>query len=148
MGSNGDFIPDRGTLFLGLANVSFPAGTGGGCYTKGPFNSNEYNATMGPINAINRPNVSLRDYNPHCLQRDLNPYNAQRWTSYKAVTECILKYDSIDWFQGVMQADPRYKPITASSLGLHGGGHLVVGGEMGDFYSTVRMPIACMSAAN
>ncbi|PYI07973.1 Di-copper centre-containing protein [Aspergillus sclerotiicarbonarius CBS 121057] len=131
MGANGKDL-NQTSLYWASRNLSIPAGTGGGCVYAGPFSN--YTVDMGPIDAPGQQPVQYDlEYNPRCLSRDVNPTVSKESVAFRNTTKLILSYDTIDWFQGVMQADQRFKDPTApQSFGVHGGGHLTVGGVLAD----------------
>ncbi len=67
-------------------------------------------------------------YNPRCLKRDLVGYSAARFASFRNTTTAILTNSDIEHFQAFVQGDPRYY---SGELGIHGGGHYVIGGDPG-----------------
>lgn len=139
MGSNGQYIPDRTPVYLGLQQVTLPLGTGGGCVTGGPFAN--YTVNMGPVAA---PNLTALDYqfgyNPRCLSRDLSPGLTQQYLTWTNVTTLILENTLVEEFQGVMQADSTYSAAD-NKFGVHGCGHYAVGSIMADFYASPADPI-------
>ncbi|CAM1501037.1 Fc.00g101990.m01.CDS01 [Cosmosporella sp. VM-42] len=133
-GRNGAYIDTSS-----WANVSLhiPGKTGGGCVTGGPFVKNKWSVNMGP-----GPSTA---YNPHCLRRDLAP-------SF-AITK--LNQGVADWTLAApnfYEFDIRVEGgITVPELHYHGGGHLGVGGdigEVGNVYSSPGDPIFFMHHAN
>ncbi|PWY86789.1 tyrosinase [Aspergillus heteromorphus CBS 117.55] len=140
MGSNGEAW-NRTTIFWASQNMTIPAGTGGGCVSAGPFANLTVN--MGPINAPGEQPVDYKlEYNPRCLQRDVNPTVSGTSVAFRNSTELILSYETIDWFQGVMQADKRFTdPDAPRSFGVHGGGHLTVGGVLADIDTSPAEPM-------
>lgn len=138
MGSNGVYIPDRSPVYLSNQNTTAPPGTGGGCVYSGPFTN--YTVDMGPIDTANETEVaSAFEYNPHCLQRDLNGFFSSQFNTWQNVTDLILQSKDIGTFQGVMQADPSYAPV--GQFGVHGGGHFTPGPVMSDFYASPGDPL-------
>ncbi|KAE8374837.1 hypothetical protein BDV26DRAFT_295598 [Aspergillus bertholletiae] len=130
MGSNGRLIPNRGPAYWPAIHEYFPEGTGGGCVYEGPFSNHTVN--MGPVDGAGQIPVSYPfEYHPHCLQRDINPAVTRSAVTFRHITELILSYDTIDWFQGVMQRDPRFS-VPSVPYGVHRGGHVGVGMVMGD----------------
>lgn len=138
MGSNGAYIANRSDTFLGLQNVNFPPGTGGGCVTKGPFSN--YTVHLGPLDSPYNDNVkSSFDYNPRCLVRDLNPWFSSRYNTYGNVTDLLLNYNTI----GTFQAETQGYNDDMNRFGVHGGGHWLGGGPsaLEDFHSSPSDPI-------
>jgi tyrosinase len=130
MGTNGIFIPNRDPLYWPAIKQYIPVGSGGGCMPNGPFSN--YTVDMGPIDSAGQKPVNYRfEYNPHCLARDLKSVVTQVSITFRNSTELILSYDTIDWFQGIMQKDPRF-PAPDVPYGVHRGGHIGVGPVMGD----------------
>ncbi|BCS11166.1 tyrosinase [Aspergillus luchuensis] len=140
MGTNGVDM-NRTSIYWESQNMSIPAGTGGGCVYGGPFSN--YTVHMGPIDAPGEQPVQYNlEYNPRCLSRDVNPTISQMSVSFRNTTKLILSYDTIDWFQGVMQADQRFTDPTAPfSYGVHGGGHLTVGSVLADIDTSPAEPM-------
>jgi tyrosinase len=68
------------------------------------------------------------DDHSRCLKRDLNAGVASRFTTFRNTTTLILQNQNVEWFQAIMQADPRY---VHGELGVHGGGHFTIGGDPG-----------------
>ncbi|PLB48499.1 tyrosinase [Aspergillus steynii IBT 23096] len=139
MGSNGEWIPNRGSQYWVSNHVDIPTGTGGGCVFAGPFVN--YTVKMGPIDAPGvEPVADKFAYNPRCLSRDLNPTVMSTSVTFRNTTEHILEYDDVAWFQGVMQHDPRY-PAEGLTYSLHGGGHIGVGLILGDVEASPSDPM-------
>jgi len=114
------------------ALIPLPPGTGGGCVRTGPFANWTVNvgavavAQYGTSASYSSPNP-LGD-NARCLKRDLNAGVASRFTTFRNTTSLILQNKNVEWFQAIMQADPRY---VHGELGVHGGGHFTIGGDPG-----------------
>ncbi len=103
------------------APVVLAKGTGGGCVTTGPFANMVTH--LGPIT---QPDPTAD--NARCLKRDLNADSGKRFASFRNTTELILGSPNIEIFRTTMEADPSYKP---GELGVHGGGHFIIGGDPG-----------------
>jgi len=136
LGGDGEAITHQGLILTEPGDPSallpLPPGTGGGCVKTGPFKNMTVN--VGPIalsqygstNYTSSPDP-LGD-NARCLKRDLNPGVAKRYTTFGNTTRLILQNQNVELFQAIMQADPRY---VHGELGVHGGGHFVIGGDPG-----------------
>lgn len=120
MGSDGIAVPHEGMqlTFPGVETpTAFPPGTGGGCIQKGPFKG--LNISLGPVNlpvygspttiSVPDPNAD----NPRCVKRDLNPYIAKGWTTFRNTTELLLYKNNIKDFQGEF-VRPRRSPCTCT----------------------------------
>ncbi|KAF2192260.1 Di-copper centre-containing protein [Zopfia rhizophila CBS 207.26] len=131
MSGNGEFIPGQGNIILGgngLPEIPIPAGTGGGCVTRGPFK--DMNVNLGPV-ALGVPGgdtISNGDglgYNPRCLKRDLTDWVNRRFANATSVVNTILKPKDIYDFQMTLQGYPG-----SGDIGVHGG-HYTMGGDPG-----------------
>lgn len=65
-------------------------------------------------------------YNPRCLRRDITSYTSEKWTSVNDVVGLIKNYTDVGHFQRAMEGIP-----LTDYLGVHGGGHAVLGGDPG-----------------
>ncbi|KAK3670366.1 hypothetical protein LTR78_009719 [Recurvomyces mirabilis] len=138
LGSNGAYIANRGDTWLAEQDVTYPPGTGGGCVTSGPFT--DYTVNLGPLDLPNSNNVnSSFQYNPHCLERDFNPWFTQNYNTYTNVTKTILDNILIEDFQANFQGAGGSDPN--NRFGCHGGGHWSTGGSMSDFHSSPADPL-------
>lgn len=82
LGSDGVYVPDREDTYLGLMDVTFPPGTGGGCVHSGPFSGGDF-SNLGPLDSPYNDNVENDyDFNPRCLVRDLNVFFSSRYNTY------------------------------------------------------------------
>ncbi|PNP78497.1 hypothetical protein FNYG_08127 [Fusarium nygamai] len=111
--------------------------TGGGCVTDGPFAKGEFEVHAGPDNST--------AYKPRCLARDI----AAEYGISK------LNQTVVDWTleaKNFFEFDQRVQGgVSAESQGYHGGGHLAIGGslgEMGDMYSSPGDPIFWLHHTN
>lgn len=124
LGGDGDFIPGPGPVLNIPGNadpIILAKGTGGGCVTTGPFAN--MTVHLGPIT---QPDPTAD--NPRCLKRDLNADAGKRFSSFRNTTDLILGSSTIEFFRTTMEGDPNYVP---NSLGVHGGGHFMIGGDPG-----------------
>jgi tyrosinase len=139
MGSNGEYVANRSAIFFPPANITIPPGTGGGCVFSGPFSN--FSVDLGPLLTPGLEPVSPKGaYNPRCLSRDLNPWITRQWMTFQNYTNLITQWSTIEFFQGVMQADPRLGPLTTKQLGVHGGGHFAVGATLTDLFTSPEDP--------
>lgn len=138
----GPTLPDRSptswvevsSLFAGVPNL-LTLYTG--CVVDGPFVEKNWKCNMGP-----EKNTA---YNPRCMRRDIAP-------SF-AISK--LNQSRVDW---TLEADSYYEfdirvegGITVPTHGYHGGGHLGIGGdlgEVGDVYTSPGDPLFYMHHAN
>ncbi|KAF4950550.1 hypothetical protein FGADI_8109 [Fusarium gaditjirri] len=133
-GGNGLFID-----ISNWTNVTRQASgrTGGGCVTDGPFAKGEFYVHAGPDNST--------AYNPRCLIRDIAPaYGISKLN--QAIVDWTLEAKDFYEFDIRVQGG-----ISADSQGYHGGGHLAIGGslgEMGDKYSSPGDPILWLHHTN
>ncbi|EME47601.1 hypothetical protein DOTSEDRAFT_166790 [Dothistroma septosporum NZE10] len=136
MGSNGEYVSGRTDTWLAQQDVTFPPGTGGGCLKSGPFSKMVVN--LGPLDLPNADNVaSSFQYNPRCLQRDINPWFSKNYNTWTNLTEVVLKNANVEDFQWRLQG---YNSDT-DKFGVHGGGHYSIGGSMMDFHSSPAEPL-------
>ena len=139
MGSNGEYIAGRSDTYLGLQDLNFPPGTGGGCVYSGPFSNTTYITNLGPIDSPYNNNVEGEfDFNPRCLVRDLNSWFSSRYNTYEQVSDLVIGEDSVQYFQALMQGY-----LGDNKLGVHGGGHWLGGGpsQLEDFHSSPNDPV-------
>ncbi|KAK1654126.1 hypothetical protein BDP81DRAFT_457126 [Colletotrichum phormii] len=135
LGSDGEFIPHDGLqLRQPFSNntIKLKPGSGGGCIKSGPFQNMTVHigpASLAQYGTTKPFNVTdpLQDL-PRCLKRDLNKDIAQRFNSFRNTTTLILEQTSIKNFSSLLQGDDRFFPNT---LGIHGGGHFIIGGDPG-----------------
>ncbi|KAM5352194.1 hypothetical protein ACJ41O_004917 [Fusarium nematophilum] len=121
-----------------LNSPVFDRATGfGGCIVDGPFMKGKFAVNMGP--------GLTTAYNPRCLTRDIAPEFAISKLS-QAVVDWTLK--AKDFYEFDIRVEGG---ITVPEHRYHGGGHLGVGGdigEVGDVYSSPGDPLFFMHHAN
>ncbi len=135
LGSDGAAVPHQGiqvVMPFTTLPIPFQPGTGGGCVFKGPFS--DLTVHLGPValplyGSANTTGVADPTLdNPRCLTRDMNSDVAKRFNTFRNTTELILQTNTIEMFQALMSGDPRY---ILGSVGIHGGGHFIMGGNPG-----------------
>lgn len=135
LGGDGEAIPHQGLIMqlpTAPGPVQFAPGTGGGCVKTGPFSN--LTLHLGPVvlPQYGSTNITFNTQpeldNPRCLKRDLNPWVAKQWTTFRNTTELILGSANIYEFSTEMNGDPRG---STNLLGVHGGGHFTIGGDPG-----------------
>ncbi|KAL2801047.1 tyrosinase central domain protein [Aspergillus keveii] len=117
--------------------LGFPEGRGGGCVTDGPFV--DFPVHMGPFNFQQAyPYAPLPwnayDYNPRCLQRNLQPAVLAAYNNATTVDQ-LLNAPDINGFLAVLD------PSTSGVMGAHGGGHDTVGPTMADVFASPQDPV-------
>ncbi|RPB07750.1 Di-copper centre-containing protein [Morchella conica CCBAS932] len=127
-GGNGPYVPCSEQPYESPCVMN---GTGGGCITNGPFAN--LTLHMGPGGRVER--------NDHCITRDFHPY-VQDWFSEQEVNSTLNEkgFESL-WrrIEGIFEV---------RQLGLHGAGHLGVGGTLADVYSSPGDPLFYLHHAN
>lgn len=75
--------------------------------------------------------------NPRCISRDLNAYALQRWMTYENLLNITVgaASRSVGAFQDELQGR-----FGDGFLGMHTAGHVGVGGEASDFFSSINDP--------
>ncbi|KAH0427228.1 hypothetical protein CcaCcLH18_09785 [Colletotrichum camelliae] len=135
LGSDGAFIPHDGLrLRQPFSNnlIVLEPGSGGGCVKSGPFSKMVVHigpAALAQYGTDKPFNVTdpLEDL-PRCLKRDLNKHVAAKYCSFRNTTNLITQQKTIETFAPLLQGDDRFFPNT---LGVHGGGHFIIGGDPG-----------------
>lgn len=129
---NGPYINSTNDTSVKL---HIPGKTGGGCVLNGPFVNQTVNMGPGFTTA----------YQPHCLTRDLAPYFATFTLNSSVVAHTLAATNFFDF-------DIRVEGgISVPEMTYHGGGHLSVGGdlgEMGNVYSSPGDPLFYLHHAN
>jgi tyrosinase len=138
MSGDGSFVEHNGTI-AGAGAIYIPSGEGGGCITSGPFQNMV--ANLGPVSPAmdgQQPVSGLFEYNPRCLKRDLSAYTASSWLTVDNLLNLTQGEASknIKTFQDELQGR-----FTQGFLGLHAGGHFVMGGDAGDLFSAPVDPV-------
>ncbi|KAF7561298.1 hypothetical protein G7046_g2846 [Stylonectria norvegica] len=133
-GGNGPYI---NTTDLTTVKLHIPGKTGGGCVSAGPFVTKEWTINMGP-----GPSTA---FNPRCLTRDFAPDFAITKLNQGVVDYTLA---ANDYYQFDIRVEGG---ISVPELHYHGGGHLGVGGdvgELGDVYSSPGDPLFYLHHAN
>ncbi|KAI1380758.1 hypothetical protein F4677DRAFT_441092 [Hypoxylon crocopeplum] len=121
-GGNGDYIEDiSGFPEEWRTAFEIPGRTGGGCLIDGPFAG--ANASMGPGNHT--------DYRPHCIRRDFSPWLMVRGLNVDAAAFVLNA-------RSYFEFDHRTEGLALGlgGVSVHGGGHLGIGGMLGDMANT------------
>ncbi|KAI8942273.1 hypothetical protein NX059_000352 [Plenodomus lindquistii] len=144
LSGDGEYIPGRNSSCLPTGYpcyMKLEPGSGGGCVTSGPFK--DWKINMGPVQSVLKipgglppnPQADGLGYNPRCLRRDIS-VQAANATTDEAVSALIKNHHDIAEFQRVYQGE-----FPEGSMGVHAGGHYVVGGDAGgDFYNSPADP--------
>ncbi|KAH9905172.1 hypothetical protein F4778DRAFT_802652 [Xylariomycetidae sp. FL2044] len=131
-GGNGPYVDSSNDPTVRL---HIPGKTGGGCVADGPFQGMEVNMGPGQSTA----------YNPRCLKRDIAPgFAADKLSA--ATVEWALQGDNFFEFDKRVQGG-----ITVEAGTYHAGGHLGIGGDLGDIadiYSSPGDPLFFMHHSN
>ncbi|KAL1860703.1 hypothetical protein Daus18300_009046 [Diaporthe australafricana] len=129
LGGDGEPIPDRPPTVIGSSLV-LPPGSGGGCVMNGPFVN--MTVTMGPFkfsDQITGLPSNWSDYNPRCLQRDLNDIGYQ--FTNQTVIDLALAQPEIGALTEFVNSGVR-----GEQMGPHGGGHFAVGPLLFDTFAS------------
>jgi tyrosinase len=137
LSGDGAVVANEANITLG-PGVVLPHGSGGGCVTSGPFV--DYTVSMGPFEFAQALTGVLPTnaftYNPRCLSRDLNTYIAETYTSQSDVDSLIFGSSTIAEFQDTMSGIPG-----TYAMGVHGGGHFVMGAIGSDMFASPGDPV-------
>ncbi|KAL0634128.1 hypothetical protein Q9L58_006935 [Maublancomyces gigas] len=128
-GGNGPYVPCEDQPFEAFC---IPNGTGGGCVPDGPFRN--LTLHLGPGQNVHR--------NDHCLRRNFHLQSIQYWFSASEVAQ-TLEEDSYVRFWRRLEG-----LFEVHRIGLHGAGHLGVGGTLSDVYSSPGDPLFYLHHAN
>jgi tyrosinase len=137
MGGDGSFVKHNGSVG-GHPDVHLPSGKGGGCIKSGPFKGVQ--ANLGPLSPAMDGEVIVNTtfaYNPRCLKRDLTTFASSKWFTTENLYNVTLGPASknIATFQNELQGR-----FDQGFLGMHIAGHLAIGGDAGDFFSSPNDP--------
>lgn len=143
MSGNGAAIPNPVDIDITFSipgrpviTINIPAGSGGGCVTKGPFADfvlpfGEVNTSIDATLLDNPKNLAPK---PHCLRRDLTSRIASSLT--QEAVDTVLQTSDIASFQTVLG-----QGTVPGVLGVHGAGHFAVGRDMSDTFSSPGDPV-------
>lgn len=96
---------------------------------------------LGPVDPAMRglePSPDSMGYNPRCLSRDFSTFVAERFFTYRDVLNITVGEASrnIETFQNEFQGR-----FPDAFLGLHTSGHIALGGEATDLFSSPNDPV-------
>ncbi|KAJ8462778.1 hypothetical protein ONZ45_g17812 [Pleurotus djamor] len=126
-GGNGVDIPGYAGPFGNMSDI--PGWTGGGCVPDGPFAS--YNLSIGPGTLVTN----------HCLTRSFNTFAVD--FVHSSMVESTLEKQTFEEFRIELEGTP-----VTSNFKIHDGGHLSVGGEMNDRWSSPGDPVFYLHHTN
>ncbi|KAG9217933.1 hypothetical protein CCMSSC00406_0008574 [Pleurotus cornucopiae] len=126
-GGNGIDIPGYAGQFGNMSDI--PGWTGGGCITDGPFAS--YNLSIGPGTLVTN----------HCLTRSFNTFAVAFIRSSQVAN--TTKQPNFERFRIELEGTP-----VTPTLKVHDAGHLSVGGEMNDRWSSPGDPVFYLHHSN
>ncbi|KAJ0122034.1 fad binding domain-containing protein [Diaporthe amygdali] len=140
MSGDGSYLAHNGSL-SGANNIFLPSGNGGGCVTSGPFTN--MTVHLGPVAPgmaglkVNPSPDGPLGYNPRCLSRDLGDYTSSTWFTSENLLNITIgdASSSIELFQNELQGR-----FADQFLGMHASGHMAVGGEASDLFSSINDP--------
>ncbi|KLU82363.1 hypothetical protein MAPG_01435 [Magnaporthiopsis poae ATCC 64411] len=138
LSGDGQFLQHNGTL-AGAGKVWLPSGKGGGCLKSGPFADVKVN--LGPVrpgqDGLKPSPTGNLGPNPRCISRDLNPGVLQRWMTYENLLNVTVgaASHSVGAFQDELQGR-----FGDGFLGMHATGHMAIGGESTDLFSSINDP--------
>lgn len=112
-GGNGAPTPPNDSPF------AIPGATGGGCVTNGPFK--DFRLHLGPGDSLNATN--------RCLTRGFSPTIAKNFSNTAKVNKALSQVN-FGWFDKVVEGETNF-----INVGIHGGGHYSIGGEVRFFHS-------------
>ncbi|KAH8895481.1 Di-copper centre-containing protein [Thozetella sp. PMI_491] len=126
-GGNGEYIEDISGFPDSwiLQGVTIPGRTGGGCISTGPFASR--NVSMGEGNST--------AYTPHCLHRDFSG-ELFALTANSTVVQWAMESESHWWLDRNIEG----YALAIDGMRVHAGGHLSVGGQVGEMTNTYSSP--------
>ncbi|CAH0044600.1 unnamed protein product [Clonostachys solani] len=128
LGGNGEYVPhEPQNLTIPVPSrpqVLFPAGSGGGCITDGPFVN--VTSNLGPHFPVQE--TTGLEYNPHCLKRDFVEALSQQFLTTASI-ENLMSQKSIGDFRQVLD------------IGIHFAGHGTVLGGMSDLWVSPEDPV-------
>ncbi|KAK0610707.1 hypothetical protein B0T17DRAFT_621167 [Bombardia bombarda] len=125
-GGNGPYIADLSSFPDDWKTiVAIPGRTGGGCITTGPFAWRQ--VPMGPANHT--------EYTPHCLRRDISPYLITKVANANVLEMVLNATDFSD-----LTRRSQGLSLSPGGMTIHAGGHLGVGGQIGDMANTYSSP--------
>ncbi|KAH8761022.1 hypothetical protein F5883DRAFT_618954 [Diaporthe sp. PMI_573] len=140
MSGDGAYLAHNGSV-SGTGNIFLPSGNGGGCVKSGPFAN--MTVRLGPVSpgmvGLQPSNSSdgPLGYNPRCLSRDLGSYTTSTWFTPENLLNITVgdASSSIELFQNELQGR-----FGDGFLGMHASGHMAVGGEASDLFSSINDP--------
>ncbi|PGG95531.1 hypothetical protein AJ79_10000 [Helicocarpus griseus UAMH5409] len=153
MGSDGAPLPNRDPTYTSPPppplpadpnDPGFPAGLGGGCVMYGPFS--DWNISFSPVNDQGATLDERLRYSPGCLKRDMNPYIGQHYNAFNWSTWTIEESKDMFGFLSRLsgaQGNFGTPDFETNLFGVHGGGHIFLGGMTGshsDFFASPQEP--------
>ena len=138
---NGVYDPSTGDYEVGPYH--FAHGTGGGCVFSGPMTALELHLGPIPISALFTQELPTNwtQLNNHCLRRDFNAPVAEQYTNKTSIAY-LLDAPDIGEFQSRMSGVGNKPP------GPHTAGHLQIGMDMFDVFSSPNDPAFFFHHAN
>ncbi|KAI0474091.1 hypothetical protein GGR56DRAFT_564410 [Xylariaceae sp. FL0804] len=132
LGGNGLYDPNTGP-YVTPSGAELPHGSGGGCVTTGPFANRT--VSFQPLDfsvVFSGLPANWSAASPHCMTRDLNDAGIAGFNNASAVA-FLLAQPTVGEFADKVNG-------YGDSPGLHGGGHLGIGGTGYDFFGSPQDP--------
>lgn len=115
-----------------------PPGTGGGCIERGPFANYTVHVDGTSTTGLGRASITTFS-RPRCVTRDFYLPVLAQCTSYEKVSRLILNSADMTMF---------HNSAEGVNCGIHATGHVFIGGENMDLFSSPNDPMFFLHHAN
>jgi tyrosinase len=118
--------------------ITRPPGTGGGCIESGPFANYTVHVDGTSTTGLSRASITTFS-RPRCITRDFYLAVLAQCSSYEKVSRLILSSTDMTMF---------HNSVKGVNCGIHATGHVFIGGENMELFSSPNDPMFFLHHAN